>query len=108
MPSCTIETNGNQSLVVLQGNLTSSQVPEIQALLKQELEKWISELKFDLTKTAILDSSGIGLLVAACNTILRKSGSISVVNVSGDIFQLMQSMRLVTRLNVLSSEKKGA
>jgi anti-anti-sigma factor len=59
------------------------------------------EVVFDLGQAAMLDSSGIGLLIAAYNTVSRRQGRLHVVNVSGDVFQLLQTMRLVSRLNVV-------
>jgi anti-anti-sigma regulatory factor len=48
----------------------------------------------------MLDSSGMGLLIAAANSLAPGGGRIRVTNVSPDIFRLLQSMRLTTRLNV--------
>jgi anti-anti-sigma regulatory factor len=47
----------------------------------------------------MLDSSGIGLLIAAANTAARRGGRVSVTNVSADILRLLQMMRLIDRLN---------
>ena len=58
------------------------------------------ELVFDMHSTAMLESSGIGLLIAAANSIARTGGALRVTNVGPDIFRLLQSMRLTTRLNV--------
>ena len=48
----------------------------------------------------MVDSSGIGLLIAASNTLSQKNGRLAVVNTAPEILRLMQSMRLVTRLNI--------
>jgi anti-anti-sigma regulatory factor len=48
----------------------------------------------------MLDSTGIGLLIAARNSIAAKGGTLRVQAVSQDIFKLLQNMRLVSRLNV--------
>ncbi len=98
MASHTIERTGKQILVTLQGDLTAAIVPDVQAALKQELEKNAEEVIFDLGKAVMLDSSGIGLLIAACNTLSRAHCRMRVINVSADILQLLQSMRLINRL----------
>jgi anti-anti-sigma factor len=59
---------------------------------------------FDLGKTAMLDSSGIGLLIATCNSLERKKGKMRVLQASSDILRLLQSMRLAGRLNVSGRE----
>ena len=84
----------------MQGDLIASDVPDLQAALKQQLQRGVDEIVFDLAATVMLDSSGIGLLIATCNTMTRQQGRIRVINVSPDILQLLQSMRLTGRLNV--------
>jgi len=96
----TIERSGAKVTITIPGDFTAPGVPELQAALKKELEQGARELTFDLAATSVLDSSGIGLMVAACNSLARVQGMIRVVNVSQDIQQLLQSMRLVRRLNV--------
>ena len=48
----------------------------------------------------MLDSSGMGLLIAAANSLAHSGGKLRVTNVCPDIFRLLQSMRLTARLNV--------
>jgi anti-anti-sigma factor len=64
------------------------------------LKKGARELVFDLAPTVMLDSSGIGLLIAAANSVAPNGGKVRVTNVCPDIFRLLQSMRLTSRLNV--------
>jgi anti-anti-sigma factor len=100
MPAYVIEQNGQQGLVRLSGDLTALLVPELQACLKDLLNKGASELEFDLASTVMLDSSGMGLLIAAANSLSRSGGKLRVTNVRPEIFHLLQSMRLTSRLNV--------
>ena len=100
MTAYEIEQNDKQGSVKLMGDLTAVLVPDLQTGLKQMLNGGTSEVVFDLAKTAMLDSSGIGLLIAAANSLARSGGKVRVTNVSPDILRLLQSMRLVGRLNV--------
>ena len=101
MTTYSLQHTGNRSCsVILAGDLTASSVPGLQAELKQQLVSGTDELVFDLAATAILDSSGIGLLIAAANSLGRQSGRVRVLNASPEICQLLQSMRLTHRLNV--------
>jgi anti-anti-sigma factor len=99
MTGYTIEHEAGQCRVVLEGDLTASLVPELQGALKAQLEQPTKEVVFDLAGTGMLDSSGIGLLIATYNSLARQQGRIRVIHVSPDILQLLQSMRLVNRLN---------
>jgi len=100
MANYSIKRDGTLSQVTIGGDLTASGVPELQAALKAELETGISELALDLGNASMLDSSGIGLLIAAANSLSKKQGKMRVLNVSAEIFHLLQSMRLTARLNV--------
>ena len=106
MDNYLIENSGTECRVRLQGDLTASQVPELQIALKKRLQENVGEVVFDLEKTTMLDSTGIGLLIAASNSLKRRQeqggapGLVRVANASPDIIQLLQSMRLVSRLNV--------
>ena len=95
-----IERRQGQCLVALEGDLTAVLVPDLQTALKKELEKETTEVLFDLKETAMLDSSGIGLLIATYNSLTQKKGGVKVINVSPDILRLLQSMRLTSRLSV--------
>ena len=100
MAEYTIERDAKLCRVRLAGDLTAATVPALQAALKGELTPEIEELAFDFTNTVMLDSTGIGLLIAAYNTMARGQHRLRVQNVSPDIMQLLQSMRLVERLSV--------
>ena len=75
--------------------------PELQRELKGALAGGsVDTIIFDLIETDMLDSSGIGLMIAACNNLSKNHGAVRVVNASPDIISLLDSMRLVERLNV--------
>ena len=86
--------------VVLESDLTAALVPGLQAAVKHELAAGATDVEVDLGKAAMLDSSGIGLLIAVSNALNRLGGRIRVVNVSRDIGRLLQTMRLTNRLDV--------
>lgn len=100
MSSYRMERNDTACRVSIDGGFTAVLVPELQQVLKQEVEGGTRLLTVDLADTHMVDSSGIGLLIAASNTLAQKSGKLAVVNVSPEILRLLRSMRLVPRLNV--------
>lgn len=59
-----------------------------------ELQEGCKELVIDLTSVKIIDSIGIGILIATCNTLREYDGNLTVINVSKDIYQLLKAMRL--------------
>lgn len=100
MAACSARLEGQYGFVAIQGDFTALVVPEIGRELKGMVAKGARELVFDLSDTYMLDSSGIGLLIAAANTVAPNAGTVRVTNVSAEIFRLLQSMRLVNRLQV--------
>ncbi len=104
MATYTLEQNGRTCRVTLQGDLIAAVLPDLQAALKQQLAQGVDEVLFDLAATVMLDSSGIGLLIATSNTMARQQGRVRVINASADILQLLQSMRLTSRLNASGRE----
>jgi anti-anti-sigma factor len=94
-------TNSNCNVAV-SGALTAIVVPELKEALRKELQQETSELVFDLEETTMLDSSGIGLLIAASNSLSRTHGTIRVINPISEIYKLMSNMRLLSRLNVVA------
>lgn len=96
----TVDRQAGLCRVRIEGDLTASRVPAWQATLKRELEQPLDELVFDFADTAMLDSSGIGLLIATYNSVTRKGARFRIDNASAPILQLLGSMRLVNRLNV--------
>jgi anti-anti-sigma factor len=58
------------------------------------LEEGCKELVVDLRSVTRVDSIGIGILIATCNTLNESDGKLTVINVSKDIYQLLKAMRL--------------
>jgi serine/threonine-protein kinase RsbW len=100
MAAYVIEENNQQCTVKMAGDLTAVLVAGLQADLKEKLGKGVREVVFDLASTVMLDSSGMGLLIASANSLTPNGGKVRVTNVCPDIFRLLQSMRLTARLNV--------
>ncbi len=94
-----ISRTGTRCKVAVGNALTAILIPELKAALWRELQKDTQELVIDMMNTTMLDSSGIGLLIASGNTLGQKKATLRVINVSPDLLKLLHSMRLVSRLN---------
>jgi anti-anti-sigma factor len=100
VPEFNVAHNDGRALVTFDGSLTAELVPKLQPALKAALDGGLGEMVFDLAGVGMLDSSGMGLLIATSNSLSSRKGAIRVINASADILRLLQSMRLATRLNV--------
>ncbi len=91
---------GSNCKVTVRGPLSAILVPEVKAALDQHMQRPISEIVFDLKQSTKLDSSGIGLMIATTNALARRGGTLRVINAGKEIFELLNTMRLATRLHV--------
>lgn len=86
--------------VQLQGDLVALTVPALREQLRQHVQEGVTELVLDLKDTRMVDSSGIGLLMAAYNSIRRAGGSLTVIHAVDEIRELFVSMRLNQHLTI--------
>jgi len=75
-------------------------VSELRTTLREVAGAGSHNLVLDLRQVRMVDSSGIGLLVAAHNSMRRLGGSLAVIHASADILQLMRSMRIHQHFSV--------
>ncbi len=72
--------------------------------LKKEFSKLIGsgqlQIKLDLQKVTMIDSLGIGVLVATRNSVRQSDGDFSIVNLSEDLTRLFSNMRIIEFLNI--------
>lgn len=108
METFAVEHHDHKLGIRLTGDLTAETVPELQLSLRTHLAAGASTITFDLAETIMLDSSGIGLLIAAANSVARSGGHVEITRVSPEIYQLFQCMRLVDRLHVSASQPEVA
>ncbi len=100
MSTYNVETTGKQCRIAIRGSLAAVLVPELQQQLKAGIEQGIRRVIFDLAESDMMDSSGIGLLIATSNSLAPTEGKLTVINTAPDLLKLLRSMRLVARLNV--------
>ncbi len=72
--------------------------------LKKEFSNIIKEgqvqIKLDLKNVTMIDSLGIGVLVATRNSLRQSDGEFSIINLSPDLTQLFSNMRIIEFLNI--------
>jgi anti-anti-sigma factor len=80
--------------LAIEGNLTAATAPAVRAQLREVLESGARQVAIDLSRTEIVDSSGIGLLIATHNSLSRNGGQLEVTGLSKELADLFRSMRL--------------
>ncbi len=88
-----IRQEENKTIVKFDQDLVASVVPELKQELKEILEQG-NDLAVDLQDINIVDSKGIGLLIATHNSLQENNKALEILNPSEDVFNLFKSMRL--------------
>ena len=102
-----VTREGNTAVFLPGEDITASVAPELRILLKNLVAEGIRDLVFDLTNVRVVDSSGIGLLVAAHNSLSRLGGKVEVIHASADLVELFKAFRLDKHFTVSGLEEVG-
>lgn len=76
------------------GDLVVAMVPEAKAQLKALIVDSEGDFTVDLVGVEMIDSKGLGLLIAACNSLSAEGRRLLVVHANPDIVELFHTMRL--------------
>jgi anti-anti-sigma factor len=75
-------------------DVVAAHAPELRARLREALAEGAREIVLDLGNVQMVDSTGIGLLIATHNSLRKVGGSLAVIHASGELLDLFQSMRI--------------
>lgn len=87
------------------GDVVAATVAELRSALKNVVVEGAHELVVDLVNTRMVDSSGLGLFIAAHNSLQKTGGKLSVIRATGDILNLFRTMRMHQRFRVSSDDE---
>ena len=83
-----------------EGDLVAPRLSDVREKLRDMVGSGILHLTMDLSSTQIVDSAGIGLLIAAHNSLKKVGGELTVIHVSTEILELFRTMRMHQHFNV--------
>lgn len=92
--------NGNQTIIRPGIDIVASMADEFKNELLSAINALDGELVLDLAGVEMVDSVGIGVIIATHNTLSQKGQSLKIINVITDIFGLFSTMRLNRRFIV--------
>ncbi len=81
-------------------NIVAASVPELRSRMRGIVEEGVRDLVVDLAGVNMVDSSGIGLLISAYNSLRKVGGQMAVIHVSADLLELFRSMRMHQHFSV--------
>jgi anti-sigma B factor antagonist len=94
MASFEIRRERDCATVIPAGDVVASSVAELRPALRDAVRGGVREIVFDLGRAEMMDSTGIGLLLSAFNSISQVGGKFSVVQASSEILDLLRTMRV--------------
>jgi anti-anti-sigma factor len=80
--------------------IVAATVPELRATMRTFIEGGVREIVLDLSGVRTVDSSGLALLVSACNSLRNVGGRLAVIHASQDLLNLFQFMRMHRHFNL--------
>ncbi len=85
------------------GDIVASTVPKFKQELIPLVEERPGELIIDLVGVEMIDSLGLGVMIAAHNSVKKAGGKIVLVNASRDIQRLFNTMRLDRHFTIMGT-----
>lgn len=89
-----ITKNGWDYTVYPDRNIVASNTDEFKNQLAPLIDEAPEKLIIDLTGVEIVDSIGIGVLIATFNSLNKIGSKLEIVNVSDNIYNTLTTMRL--------------
>ncbi len=106
MSHITVAREQTQVRVGLMMNVTDGEVPELHAVVRQEIGSGAREIVFDMSDTVTLDATGICFFMAVYNSLFAIQGRMRLLNVSGKILKLLRAMHLADRFNAIGTGRE--
>ena len=94
MSQSEMSQDGVKGVIMPGADVVASNVAELRQHVKTLLAGGVRELVMDLSHVAMVDSKGIGLLVAAQNSLAAVGGRLTVAHANADLLELFRAMRL--------------
>ena len=89
-----IETQGDLVMVKPEEDIVASMSQGFKEELESLLENGVRDITIDMTEVEMIDSIGMGLLIATHTKLSKEGGKLKVIHISNDLLSLFETMRL--------------
>jgi anti-anti-sigma factor len=95
-------TTEDTGVAVIQpdGDVVAASVPELRSKMRGAIAEGARQLTVDLINVAMIDSAGLGMLIAAHNSLTRVGGELRVTGASQDLLDLFIALRMHQHFSV--------
>ena len=108
LPKVRTETRDGITIVALRGEFTGGdETTELREILAREAESGVTKLLIDLGDATYLNSTALGVLIAAHTNFTKRGARLGLCNVSKNIENLFVITKLVLVFNVYGTLDEG-
>ncbi len=86
--------DGETTVVRPEGDVVASSMAELRPAMRELVRSDSRSVVVDLQQTTMVDSTGLGLLLSAYNSLRQVEGKFAVVNASEELLDLFHSLRI--------------
>lgn len=91
----TVSREDNKAVLRPSGDtIVAATIPELRLKMRGIVDDGVRDLTVDLADIRMVDSSGIGLLIAAYNSLRKVGGQLALIHVSAELMELFRTMRM--------------
>ncbi len=95
-----IVSQGNQTIIKPGMDVVASMAEDFKKELLSVINESSADIVIDLSGVEMVDSVGIGVIIATHNTLNQSDRKLAVINVAKDVYGLFTTMRLNRRFTV--------
>ena len=102
-----VSTQNDVTIVDVQGQLIVGNRQELKQKVLDELESGARKFLVDFSRTAYIDSSGLGVLVSLSKKIREHGGELRLANLNDDLRNLFELTKLDTLFHIADSRDEA-
>lgn len=100
MPFTATPADRDVTVVTVEGQLIVANRQDLKQLVQDELERGARRFVFDFSRTAYIDSSGLGALVAISKRVREAAGDLRLAGLNDDLRSLFELTKLDTLFTI--------
>ena len=93
---------GDRDLVKINENIVASNANALKDALAKIVQDGAEQLTIDMTDVRSIDSMGLGVLIAAHNSLQKKGNRLQIIHANDDIRKLFQAMRIDQHFEIVA------
>ena len=92
--------------LMLEGKINNDTADNLDQEIQQVVREGINSLVLDLEGVEMISSAGVGVVIKAKTSLVRRGGDLFMVNLQPQIQKVFDIMRLLPAMNVFASVKE--